>query len=285
MTSSMTTNEQTTVQPVVANDDVQIDKELLRKVFLRWNFTGQWGWNYERMQGSGYCWSMFPVLKKIYGNNEDDLQKSVRTHLQFFNSSNQTTNVVLGINCAIEPQLKANGLEAIASLKTGLMGPLAGVGDSIFGVVLPTVFGSIAAYQAIEGSPFGCILWIMYGVVQVIIRWLLFKAGYVQGQRVVDTISEHLKPITEVASVVGLTVVGALVTSTVSITMPAVITVGEVEQSVQGMLDSILPGMLPLAAVAAVYALLSKKGMTSNKVIFLVMAVGLVLGCTGLMTK
>lgn len=280
----MTSNTTEKIEKAAGNDNI-VDSALLRKVFLRWNFTGQWGWNYERMQGSGYCWSLFPVLKKIYANNEDDLQKSVRTHLQFFNSSNQTTNIVLGINCALEPKLKADGLEAIASLKTGLMGPLAGVGDSIFGVVLPTIFGSIAAYQALAGSPFGCILWIIYGMVQVFIRWLLLKAGYIQGQRVVDTIAEQLKPITEVASVLGLTVVGSLITSTVSISMPLVVTVGEMEQPLQDMLNSIMPGLLPLAAVAGVYALLSRKGMTSNKVIFIVMAVGLILGCTGIMAK
>lgn len=268
-----------------STQDNALPKSLLRRVFLRWNFAGQWGWNYERMQGSGYCWSLFPVLKKIYGDDEDALQESVRTHLQFFNSSQQTTNVVLGVNCALEPQLKTKGLEAIAALKTGLMGPLAGVGDSIFGVVFPTIFGAIAAYQAVAGSPFGCILWIAYGIVQVFIRWLLFKAGYIQGQHVVDTISEHLRPITEVASIVGLTVVGALATTTIKITVPGAFTMGEMTQPIQTMLDSILPGMLPLAAVAAVYALLSRKNMTSNKVIFIVMAFGLIMGCTGILAK
>lgn len=263
----------------------EIDKKTLRKVFFRWNFAGSLGWNYERMQGSGYCFSMFPVLKKIYGNDEDSLQKSVRTHLQFFNSSYQTANVILGVNSAIEPRLKTEGLEAISGLKTGLMGPLAGIGDSIFGVVASTIFGSIAAYQAISGSAFGCLLWLAFGILQVIIRWAFFKAGYIQGQSVVDTISEHLKPITEVASIVGLVVVGALITTTVSVKIPGVFSIGDMEQPVQTMIDSILPGLLPVLAVSGVYGLLSKKGMTSNKVIFIVMAVGLILGCTGIMAK
>lgn len=264
-------------------DDVSVSPDVLKKVFWRWNFFSQMNWNYEKMQGSGYCFSMFPLLEKVYGDDQDALQQAVRNHLQFFNSSPQAATAILGMNCALEPKLGLSGLEAIAGLKSGLMGPLAGIGDSLFGVVLQTIFGAIAAYQALSGSAFGCILFLCVGLAMLGVRWALFSIGYSQGQRAVETITEHLRPVTEAASVLGLTVVGALVTTVVSIKASGTFQMGDYSKPIQEMLDGILPGLLPLIAVTLVYALLSRKGMTSNKAIFIVIAVGLVIGCSGIL--
>ena len=165
------------------------------------------------------------------------------------------------------------------------MGPFAGVGDSIFGVVIPTIFGAIAAYMALDGNPVGCFIWIAMAVVTTIIRWFLFKLGYTQGQSAVGTIAENMKPITDAASILGLVVVGALVCSVVSIHAPGTFTFGDVQQPVQDLLDGIMPSLLPLCGTAFVYWLLSKKGMTSNKAILIVIVIGLLLGCTGILAK
>ena len=262
----------------------KLSDKALRSVFWRWFFWGQIGWNYEKMQGSGYCYSLMPALKEIY-TDEDELQVAVQNHLQFFNTNPHMAYVILGINCAVEPELKLAGKEAIAGIKTGLMGPFAGVGDSIFGVIIPTIFGSIAAYQALEGSPVGCLLWIAMGFVITALRWWMFKLGVAQGQSAIGTISENMKPITDAASILGLVVVGALVCSVVSIKAPGTFAMGDVQKPVQDLLDGIMPALLPLLGTAGVYALLGKKGMTSNKAILIVIVVGLVLGCTGILAK
>lgn len=261
-----------------------LSPKTLKSVFWRWCIFGQLGWNYEKMQGSGYCFSMMPALKEIY-KDEDDLQKAVENHLQFFNTTPHNGVMIFGINCAIEPKLKLDGLEAISGIKTGLMGPFAGIGDSIFGVIIPTIFGAIAAYMALAGNPIGCIIWMLVGASIMVVRWLLFKLGYTQGLSAVDTISENMKPITDAASILGLVVVGALVCSVVSVTAPGSFVMGDMNQPVQDMLDSIMPGLLPLVTTGLVYALLSRKGMTSNKVILIVFVVGMVLGCTGILAK
>lgn len=268
----------------MTTSNTALSQKTLNKVFWRWYFWGQIGWNYEKMQGSGYCYAMMPALKEIY-TNEDDLQVAVKNHLQFFNTTPDMAFIILGIDCAIEPELKLDGMEAVSGIKTGLMGPFAGVGDSIFGVVIPTIFGAIAAYMALDGNPVGCFIWIAMGVATTIIRWFLFKIGYTQGQSAVGTIAENTKPITDAASILGLVVVGALVCSVVSIHAPGTFTFGDVSQPVQDLLDGIMPSLLPLCGTALVYWLLSKKGMTSNKAILIVIVVGLLLGCTGILAK
>lgn len=146
----------------MTTSNTALSQKTLNKVFWRWYFWGQIGWNYEKMQGSGYCYAMMPALKEIY-TNEDDLQTAVKNHLQFFNTTPDTAFIILGIDCAVEPELGVDGLEAVNGIKTGLMGPFAGVGDSIFGVVIPTIFGAIAAYMALDGNPVGCFIWIAMG--------------------------------------------------------------------------------------------------------------------------
>lgn len=275
-----TSNEMTEKKETTA-----ISNKLLNKIFLRWTFLGELGWNYERMMGSGYCFSIMPLLKEVYKDDEDALQAAVRNHLQFFNTNMYTGSVILGVNCALEPELKESGAEAVAGIKTGLMGPLAGVGDSVFGVIIPTVFGSIAAYMALQGSPLGCIIWVLLGVVLLALRYALFRMGYTQGKAAVNTIAEHMKPITDAAAVLGLTVVGALICSVVTVNAPGTFQFGEVSQSVQEMLDTIMPGLLPLLATMGTYTLLSRKGMTSNKAILIIFVVGMILGCTGILCK
>lgn len=55
---------------------------------MRSLFFFQWGWNYERMQGSGYLFTILPQLRKIYGDDSPELQEMMKTHAQFFNTSN-----------------------------------------------------------------------------------------------------------------------------------------------------------------------------------------------------
>lgn len=246
------------------------NKQIRKKVFLRWFLNGESGWNYEKMQGSGYCYSILPALQAIYKDDPDGLQQAVKNHLQFFNTTPHTANIILGVNMAVEQEVKMAGKDAIASIKTGLMGPLAGVGDSLFGVIIDTIFGSIAAYMALEGNPMGCIIWVLISAIGITsVRYLMLEMGYKQGTDVIHNISGKLKKITESANILGLTVVGALIPTVISAKIPYIFQWGDVKKPVQEMLDSIMPNLLPVCIVASVYWLLARKGMNSSKAILL----------------
>lgn len=267
----------------MTNNNSKLDKKTRDKVFFRWMLLGEAGWNYEKMQGSGYCYSMMPALKEIYKGDDDALQGAVKNHLQFFNCSPLTTNLILGVNLAVEETLKEKGKEAVASIKTGLMGPMAGIGDSIFGVIIPTVLGSIASYMALEGNALGTWIWLAWAIPYTLIKYLLFKLGYSQGTSVVKNISGALKHITEAANILGLTVVGALIPTVVKANVPLVFKRGEVSFEVQPLIDSILPSLLPVLVVAFVYWLLGRKKMNSTKAIILLIVIGVVLSMLGIL--
>ena len=65
-------------------------------------FGFQLGWNYERMQNTGYLFLILPQLRKIYGDNTPELQEMMKTNVQFFNTSNFFNTIITGIDLAIE---------------------------------------------------------------------------------------------------------------------------------------------------------------------------------------
>lgn len=65
----------------------KIDKKTLNKVYWRNIFGLQLGWNYEKMQGLGYCYILIPVLKILYGHDQEKLIRALKRHLGFFNTA------------------------------------------------------------------------------------------------------------------------------------------------------------------------------------------------------
>lgn len=251
------------------------------------NLVGfQAGWNYERMQHSGYLWIILPQLRKIYGDDTEALKTACRTQCSpFFNTSNFLNTIITGIDLAIEETDGLEGMDTVASLKTGLMGPLASIGDSIFGSLLPTIFGALAANMAMQGNPLGIFIWI---AVNVVVDWFRCKQTYIaydQGMKLVTTMSDKLNAITDAATVMGVFMVGALISTNVGIVLTITPDIGGVVIDVQDILNNICPKLVPAALVGFVYWLLGRKGMTSTKAIFIVLVIGIVLGALELVAK
>ncbi|WP_250638164.1 PTS system mannose/fructose/sorbose family transporter subunit IID [Paenibacillus larvae] len=148
----------------------------LNKSFWRWYFFGQAGWNYEKMQGLGYYYSMYPMLESVY-KDEEEKKEAAMNHLQFFNTNNSTAPVILGVNTALEKEKGIAAKDTITSLKTGMMGPLAGIGDTLFFVIPTTIIGSIASYLALKGNPAGLVLWILFGIFRLLFMRIFAWGG------------------------------------------------------------------------------------------------------------
>ena len=159
----------------------RLTKKELRRINLRHMFGLQLGHNYERMQGMGYFYAILPALKKFYGDDPEALDRACRAHIQFYNTTPQMSEIIIGMNLAIEEEEGIAALETATSLKTALMGPFAGVGDVIFGVIAGTIFGAIAGNMAIAGSPVGMGIWVAWNIAVLFMRTKLFDLGYAQG--------------------------------------------------------------------------------------------------------
>lgn len=260
----------------------KLTKSDLTSMFIRSNFH-QGSWNYERMQALGYCFAMVPVIKRLYTG--DERKQAIKRHLEFYNTQPFVTAPILGVTAAMEEQ-KANGADiddgAINGLKIGLMGPLAGVGDPIFWGTLRPVAAALGASIALTGSILGPILFfVIFNAVRLAIRWFGVSYGYSKGTTIVaDMAGGRLQKLTEGASILGLFVMGALVNRWTSINVPIVVsTIAKADgttaiTTVQTILDSLLPGLLPLLATFACMKLLKMK-VNAVWIIFGIFALGI----------
>jgi len=260
-----------------------ITKKDLTTCSWRYILGSQLNWNYERMMSSGYLFGMLPVLTKLYGNDPDTLKEMMQTHNQFFNTNANFGNLIMGIDIAIEEQDGAEAKETIVALKTALMGSLAGVGDSLFHVIWGTIFGSVAGTLAQNGSIVGALIWIVANIALLFGRAALLPLGYKQGVKLVTTLKDKLTAFTNAATVLGITVIGALIATVVRVEVPFVYENNGVELVIQDTLDAILPGLVPVLLVILVYWMLGKKSLNSTRVIWIVLLATIALSAIGIL--
>ena len=112
---------------------VRLTRGDVLKSWLLWLFFSSSGYNYERLMATGMAQTMTPAIRRLY-HKPEDIKAALKRHLIFFNTENQWGACIPGIMMAMEEE-RANGAdiddEAINSVKIGLMGPLAGIGDTI----------------------------------------------------------------------------------------------------------------------------------------------------------
>ncbi|MDC2826116.1 PTS mannose transporter subunit IID [Rodentibacter pneumotropicus] len=257
--------------------------DILRTYFRSTFLLGSF--NFERMQSMGFCVSMIPTIKRLYSKKEDQAA-ALKRHLEFFNTHPWVGSAIMGVTAAME-QEHANGAKdvddaAISGVKVGLMGPLAGVGDPIFWGTLRPVLAALGAGIALTGSLLGPLLFfILINVIRALTRWYGFKYGYEKGTEIVsDMGGGRLQKITQGASILGLFVMGALVSKWTTINVPLELIryknqLGdEVVVTLQGVLNNLLPGLLALLLTFLCMYLLRKK-VNAMIIIFALFGVGI----------
>lgn len=261
----------------------KLTKRERHSAILRYMVMGVNNFNYETQQGPSIVWAFSKVLRKIYPKDDEYVQ-ALDNHFKYFNTTTTMANIILGATLAMEEKDGIKSKDAVQSLKTSLMGPFAGIGDTLIWVLLPTIMGSIAGYMALQGNPTGAIAWILVDILLFWIRIKLFDLGYDSGVKLVTTLGDRLSVFTEASSVMGLTVVGALVATAVKVYTPLKFMTGKVSLGIQtGVLDKIMPALLPAAVAYMVYALLGSKKWTPTRVIVLLLVLSLLGAFTGVL--
>ena len=242
-------------------------KDLIN-IFIRSNFL-LGSFNFERMQAIGFCVSLLPALRKVYKDDKPAMAAAMKRHLEFFNTQPFLATPIMGITAAMEEK-KANGADisdqTISGVKVGLMGPLAGVGDPIFWGTLRPVLAALGAGIALTGSIMGpLIFFLVFNAIRLATNWYGVMYGYSKGTELVDEMGGNkMRFLTEGSSVLGLLVMGALVAKWTTVNMPLVLSsytnsAGEqVTTTVQTILDSLMPGIVPLLMTFACMWLLRK---------------------------
>lgn len=219
----------------------------------------QSSFNYERMQAGGWLWAQMPVLKKIYKDDPEGLKIAMHDNLEFINTHPNFVGFLMGLLASLEENHEDRGL--IKGLKLALFGPIAGIGDAIFWFTLLPIVAGISCSFASEGSILGPIIFFSVYLIVWLLRIVWTKAGYRLGVNALDSLKEDSDLISNSATILGITVIGALIVNYVKLDLAPVITVaGGIEVSLQeAFLDTIFPKFLPMLYTLLMFYLLKKK--------------------------
>ncbi|HEV2481159.1 MAG TPA: PTS system mannose/fructose/sorbose family transporter subunit IID [Puia sp.] len=235
---------------------VTISNRELRRVFWR-SMLLEANFNFETMQNTGVAFALLPVLKKLYKSKES-MAEALQRHLQLFNTSTYGCTLILGLASAMEEQNSRDpefDPESINAVKLGLMGPLAGVFDSLFWGTLKVIAAGVGTSLALKGNLSGAVLFILlFNVPHLLLRYNLTFIGYKTGTAFLTRLSQNnvMDRLKDGAAILGLMVVGAMPATLMNIHTPFSFSSGEAG-SLQGILDQIVPAALPLGLTFLVY--------------------------------
>ena len=301
-------------------EKIQLSKSDRQKVWWRSQFL-QGSWNYERMQNLGWAYSLIPAIKKLYTKKEDQAA-ALERHLEFFNTHPYVAAPIMGVTLALEEERANGveiDDAAIQGVKIGMMGPLAGIGDPVFWFTVRPILGALGASLAASGNLVGPLLFFFgWNAIRMAFLWYTQEFGYKAGSEITKDMSGGiLKDITKGASILGMFILAVLVQRWVSINFTVnlpgkqlaegayinfpegAVTGAELKgilgqalsglsldsvqpQTLQGQLDSLIPGLMGLLLTFLCMWLLKKK-VSPITIILALFAVGIAARYFGIM--
>ncbi|AXQ79473.1 PTS mannose/fructose/sorbose transporter family subunit IID [Streptococcus chenjunshii] len=301
-------------------EKIQLTQSDRQKVWWRSTFL-QGSWNYERMQNLGWAYSLIPAIKRLYTKKEDQAA-ALERHLEFFNTHPYVAAPIIGVTLALEEERANGAEiddTAIQGVKIGMMGPLAGIGDPVFWFTVRPILGALGASLAASGNILGPIIFFLgWNLIRMAFLWYTQEFGYRAGSEITKDLSGGiLQDITKGASILGMFILAALVQRWVSISftlnLPSTqlsegayiefpngaVTGGKLQEilgqvadglsltqeqtnTLQGQLDSLIPGLMGLLLTLFCMWLLKKK-VSPITIIIGLFIVGIVLHVIGWM--
>ena len=301
-------------------EKLQLSKSDRQKVWWRSQFL-QGSWNYERMQNLGWAYSLIPAIKKLYTKKEDQAA-ALERHLEFFNTHPYVAAPIMGVTLALEEERANGveiDDAAIQGVKIGMMGPLAGIGDPVFWFTVRPILGALGASLAASGNLVGPLLFFFgWNAIRMAFLWYTQEFGYKAGSEITKDMSGGiLKDITKGASILGMFILAVLVQRWVSINFTVnlpgkqlaegayinfpegAVTGSELKgilgqalgglsldsvqpQTLQGQLNSLIPGLMGLLLTFLCMWLLKKK-VSPITIILALFAVGIAARYFGIM--
>ena len=266
----------------MAENKKKISKKTLNKSFNLWFWGALTCFSQEHMQPFGYLSSMLPIIKELYPDKKEQ-QEKIHAYTAFFNTNPMLGSVIIGTTASME-EARANGKgidgETINDMRAGLMGPIAGIGDSLIdGTLIPILLG-LALGMSQNGSPVGAIFYIIvWDLIAYFGQRFLYFRGYKLGDKAVSIlVGKQGKAIRHAISIIGGMVVGGVLASWVNVTTSLQLkdSTGKVFLNLQKQLDSIFPGLLTVIVTLLCWWLMAKKHVSAIWTMIILIGVALV---------
>lgn len=234
----------------------------------------------------GMVLTVAPFVDKYYTDDEEKKKTILRHASEFINTHQVMFGLIGGITCAMEKERATKHNiepEAISGIKASLMGPLAGIGDSFFFNCYRVIIAGIAIGLAADGNILGPLFFlVLYGGGLLAVKYWLLIEGYKNGTELVDKASEQgiIPLIMEACGALGAIMIGSLIASNVKINIALTPVINGATISIQGILDTVMPGLLSLILFWVCFKQL-KKGLSPIALIFIIMGSCLLLALLG----
>lgn len=249
------------------------DKDLMKSWF-RWWWANEVPHTYDRMLAPSFLFGMMPSLKKLY-KDKAMLAEAYQRHLMFFNTQacwggGTLTGIAISLEESRAKALaegrpeEAVDVTMINNTKVGLMGPLAGIGDAIDSGTVQYIFIAIFLPYAQAGNGLGAVLpFLCFATATFVYGYLFTKMGYSLGRNAAKEImtGAKIKTLINALGVLGLYMMGIMAAQYVNVSSSLQFVINQKEFVIQDILNQILPGILPLATVLALYFYFDKKGL------------------------
>lgn len=257
----------------------KLSKKSLSKSFHNWYYGNLTCFSQEHMQTFGYLCAMVPLVEELYSSKEEQ-KEAMSTYTAFFNTEPQIGTVVVGMTAGLE-EAKANGGdldgEMINGIRAGLMGPLAGIGDSlIVGTLIPILLG-IGLGLSTGGSPIGAIFYIVVWNLLAYfgMKFLYFKGYELGGKAVEIIVGDKANALRESVIMLGTVVIGAVAATWINITTSFQLLNAEGGEilNLQAKLNDVFPNILSAGGVIFCWWLMTKKKMSPILVMLLLVVI------------
>ena len=218
-----------------------------------------------RQMAIGFLWQIMPALNRYYKDQPEKKKEALYRHVQFCNVSNAIYPFLAGLVASMEKENSEGDdfdTRSIVAIKAALMGPLAGIGDSLLFSVVRVIAAGIGISFALQGSILGPILFfLIYNGCTMALRFSLGYVGFISGSSFITNMYQNgtLKILTKCAGILGLIMVGAMSASTVKFTTAISIPIpGGEAVALQSSLDTLFLGLVPLLLTFGCKKLLDK---------------------------
>lgn len=269
----------------------KISKKALHKACTLWIEFANAGYSWIRLMGNSYAMMMIPIVHDLYPNDKEARNAVISRSMDFYNTEPNIGNVINGIAVSMEEQI-ANGEEAIdgsdiVAIRTSLMGPLAGIGDTFLNM-LNVIFIAIFTDLTLKGSwLLGPILYILcrWGSVILLGQWSFFYGYRKGGEAITEIVSSgKFDDLITNANIVGCVVMGALMCQYVKVTCGLKIATESTSFDFQtGLFDALLPNLLPLAFTLLCWWLITKKHISITKLMVFILLIATAGGLLGIL--
>jgi PTS system mannose-specific IID component len=264
------------------------DRKMLNSIFWRsfTVFASRAG--ATKAHAPGFMYSVMPALNRYYKDDPEGHKEAMQRHTTWYNITQNVGTFVMGLVASMEKKNASDpnfDEESIVALKTSLMGPLSGIGDSIFWGVLRVIAAGIGISLAAQGSVLGPILFLLiYNIPSILTRYYLTYMGFTLGDTFITDMYESgsMQLLNKAASTLGLMMIGCMTASMVKFQSVLSIPIkGAKPILIQSYLDQLWQGLVPLAVTLGCYWLLSKK-VNVNWILLGVLVLAIALGLLGI---